>query len=85
MVDTPTKTTGEAVACGDRHAGVRFEADPDQLVKARYLVRPQTPIPSQMHGPAQERGDLANPDVLDVMVAPDEASVWDARPVPRET
>jgi len=80
--DIPEPGEGQEVAFGDRHGEVRYEPDPDQLVRARYLVRPEGPLPPHEHSAAQERGDLP-PSALveDVLVAPDVHSVWDARPV----
>ena len=69
------------VATGDRRDEVHFEPDADQLVKASHLVRPEGPLPPEEHSSAGERGALpGGPAVQDVRVAPDSASVWDARP-----
>jgi hypothetical protein len=68
------------VATGDRREEVRYESDPDQLVKARHLVRPTGQLPPDEHCPAQERGESPGREVLDVLVAHDSPSVWDARP-----
>jgi len=67
------------VATGDRRDEVHFEADPDQLVVARHLVRPNQLPPDIQPG----EGSAVEPDsppVEDVRVAPDAPSVWDARP-----
>ncbi len=79
--DTPDPQTPEPVASGDRRDEVHFEPDPNQLVVARFLTRPQGPLPpdiqpADMVPPAV--GDL--PPVEDVRVAPESPSVWDARP-----
>ena len=75
---------GEPVATGDRHEEVHFEPDPDQLVVARHLAKPNAPLPAQDDGPNQLAGETDVPPVEDVAVAPDSPSVWDARPLTRE-
>jgi hypothetical protein len=76
--DSPGET--EAVASGDRHAEIHFEPDPNQLVVARHLAKPQGPLAPDMQGPAQAAADADVPPVEDVAVAPEGPSVWDARP-----
>ena len=75
----------EVVATGDRRDEVHYEPDPDQLVVARFLRRPETPLP-----PDIQPADAVPPPppeallVEDVRVAPESPSVWDARPPPED-
>jgi len=76
----------EPIATGDRRDEVHFEADPNQLVVMRTLVRPDGPLPLQIT--TQGAGDAAQadtPPVEDVRVAPQSPSVWDARPPAEST
>jgi hypothetical protein len=64
------------VAVGDRHDAY-LEADPNQLVRARFTHKPATTPPQDLQNARQlARGE----PVEDVTVMDDEASVWDARP-----
>lgn len=69
------------VASGSRRGDMHYEADPDQLVVAKSMVRPDGPLPPEEQSPAVDHGelggDIARPDVR---VDPSTASVWDARP-----
>ncbi len=68
------------VASGDRREKVHYEADPDQLVVVKHLVRPDGPLPPQEHSEHAPAADADAPPIEDVRVAPAEPSVWDARP-----
>jgi len=72
----------EPVATGDRR-DAHYESDPDQIVRADFLVKPPGPLPPDMATGRVEAGEIAGaaPPVEDVAVAPDEPSVWDARPL----
>ncbi|MFL5295702.1 MAG: hypothetical protein ACJ798_04900 [Phenylobacterium sp.] len=73
----------EPVATGDRRETVHFERDPDQLVRARFLHKPDGPPPPDEHTGRVDAGAEpveAGPPIEDVAVAPDEPSAWDARP-----
>jgi hypothetical protein len=84
MTPDPVDTgASEPVATGDRHDEVHFEADPNQLVVARHLAKPDTPLPAQDDGPNQLASEGDVPPVEDVAVAPESPSVWDARPLSR--
>jgi hypothetical protein len=67
------------IATGDRREEVHLEADPDQLVVVRHEVRPRGPLPRQDAAGAPG-GSADVPPVEDVRIAPQEPSVWDARP-----
>jgi hypothetical protein len=79
------EVVAEVVATGDRRDEMHYEPDPDQLVVARFLRRPETPLP-----PDIQPADAVPPPppevsaVEDVRVAPQSPSVWDARPPPAE-
>lgn len=80
-----TDPNAVAVATGDRHEEVHFEADPGQLVVARHLVKPdRLPPDMQPNDWVESERDVPSvadaPPVEDVLVAPDAPSVWDARP-----
>ncbi|HEY8005145.1 MAG TPA: hypothetical protein VIE16_13000 [Phenylobacterium sp.] len=79
-------TPDEPVATGDRHDEAHYEPDPEQLVSARFLVKPTTPMPPDMATgrPAADEPVEPGPPIEDVAVAPDTPSVWDARPVASE-
>jgi len=73
----------EPVDTGDRREDSHFEPAPDgRGVRAHFLVRPDEPPPPDEqtgrvdHGIPAEQG----PPVEDLRLAPDAASVWDARP-----
>ena len=68
------------VATGDRRHEVHFEPDPDQMVVAHHLDRPRGPLPPQEQTPGAVAADADSPPIEDVRVAPEESSVWDARP-----
>jgi hypothetical protein len=68
------------IATGDRREQVHFEPDPKQMVVARHLVKPKAPLPPQEQTPGAAAADADAPPIEDVAVAPDEPSVWDARP-----
>jgi hypothetical protein len=68
------------IATGDRREQIHFEADKDQMVVARHLSRPDGPLPPQEATPGAAATVADSPPVEDVRVAPDESSVWDARP-----
>lgn len=70
----------EVVATGDRRDEVHYEADPDQLVKMRTLVKPDGPIPPEVTTPEDRAFDEGREPVEDIQVAPASPSVWDARP-----
>jgi hypothetical protein len=70
----------DRVATGDRREEVRFEADPDQLVKASHLVHPQGPLPRDVTRSGGAPEPPMETEVVDVLVAPESPSVWDARP-----
>jgi hypothetical protein len=79
--DTPFNA--EPVATGDRRDEVGFEADPNQLVRARFLRKPDGAPPPDEHTARVDAGAEpveAGPPVEDVAVAPERPSVWDARP-----
>ena len=64
------------VAVGDRRDAY-LEADPNQLVRARFTHKPDAPPPQDLQNArALARGQ----PVEDVTVMTDDASVWDARP-----
>jgi hypothetical protein len=66
------------IAVGDRHDAY-LEADPNQLVRARFTHKPGATPPQDLQNAQQfHRGE----PVEDVTVMDDEASVWDARPRP---
>jgi hypothetical protein len=75
-------TPDEPVATGDRRDEAHYEPDPDQLVSARFLVKPSTPLPPDMATgrPPEDEPVEPGPPIEDVAVAPDTPSVWDARP-----
>lgn len=79
-------TPDEPVATGDRRDEAHYEADPDQLVRARFLEKPAGRMPPDMATGRVEAGEVAgaSPPVEDVAVAPDTPSVWDARPIASE-
>lgn len=68
------------IATGDRREQVHFERDPDQLVKARHLQKPDGPLPPQEQTPGAVAAEADSPPVEDVGVPVEESSVWDARP-----
>ena len=68
------------IATGDRREEVHFEPDPDQMVVARHLRRPDGPLPPQGESPGAAAADVDSPPIEDVAVAPEDSSVWDARP-----
>ena len=86
--DIEPTTVPVPVATGDRRDEVHFESDPAQLVVAKHLVKPDTPLPLDV---TSERADDVTatdedvPPVEDVLVAPEAPSVWDARPVAEES
>lgn len=79
-----TDPTETEVATGDRRDEVHFEPDPNQLVVARHLVKPDRPLPPDLQTTVEDAGASAAdmPPIEDVLVAPDAPSVWDARPAP---
>ena len=76
--------TGEAVATGNRRAGVRYEPDPAQLVRVRATFPPDGPLAPEDASPTTEAGPGPARPVQDVAVARDAPSVWDARPPPED-
>jgi hypothetical protein len=79
---TPDDPKTEPVATGDRRDEAHYEPDPDQLVRARFLVRPTEPPPPDEHTGRVDQGLPAEegPPVEDLRIPPPSASVWDARP-----
>jgi len=78
-MNTPEKP--EPVATGDRRDEVRFEADPDQLVRLRATFKPEAPYPPEEQSAATDSGAIEDqPAVQDVAVSNSPGSVWDARP-----
>lgn len=77
-LDADDPAAADVVATGDRREEIHFEADPDQLVVARHLVRPAGPLPPQDDDAVLP--ESGGPPVEDVRVAPESPSVWDARP-----
>jgi hypothetical protein len=75
-------TPDEPVATGDRREEAHYEPDPDQLVRARFVVRPADSLLPDMATGRVQAGERAEPGppIEDVAVAPDTPSVWDARP-----
>ena len=76
-------SSDEPVATGDRRGEVHYEADPGQLVRARFLARPDAPPPPDEHTARIDAGAApaeAGPPGEDVAVAVEGPSVWDARP-----
>lgn len=69
------------IATGDRREEVSFAPDPNQLVVARHLRRPEGPLPPHGQSPGAAAADADAPPVEDVAVAPEDSSVWDARPL----
>jgi hypothetical protein len=69
------------IATGDRREEIHFEADPNQLVVARHLAKPQGPLAPGLQGPGEAAAAADAPPVEDVAVAPEGSSVWDARPL----
>lgn len=76
----------EPIATGDRRDEAHLEADADQLVRAAFLARPQSPPPPDEHTGRVDAGLPAEegPPVEDLRVAPTSPSVWDARPPRRD-
>jgi hypothetical protein len=68
------------IATGDRRDEMHFEADANQLVVVRHLVRPQGLAP-ELQGPGAAAADADEPPVEDVAVGYEGSSVWDARPL----
>jgi hypothetical protein len=71
-----------AVAHGSQREQVHYEADPDQLVRARFTKAPAGPMPpdEQSHALDEEGRAFSDaPPKQDVAVGPGEESVWDAR------
>jgi hypothetical protein len=70
------------IASGDRRDAHLEPAADGQGVRAHFLVRPDEPPPPDEqtgrtdHGAPAEKG----PPVEDLRLAPDDNSVWDARP-----
>jgi hypothetical protein len=75
-------TPDQPVATGNRRDEAHYEPDPEQLVRARFLVKPTEPLPPDMATGLVEAGERAEagPPIEDVAVAPDTPSAWDARP-----
>lgn len=79
-MSTPDKS--EPVATGDRRDEVRFEPDPDQLVRIRATFKPDAPYPAEEQSAATDSGAIDDqPSVQDVAASNAPESVWDARPV----
>lgn len=80
-IPEPDPTEPE-VATGDRHEEVHFEPDPNQLVVAKHLVKPDRPLSNDLQTNSEDAGASAAdvPPIEDVLVAPEAPSVWDARP-----
>jgi hypothetical protein len=77
---TPDPT--EPVATGTRRETMRYEADPDQLVRVRSTFAPQASLPPDLPTTREDEAQRfsAVPPVEDAVVVPPEPSVWDARP-----
>lgn len=83
-----TDPTEQEVATGDRFEEVHFEPDPNQLVVAKHLVKPDR-LANDLQTNAEDVDASAadRPPIEDVLAppeAPDAPSVWDARPVPED-
>jgi len=69
------------VASGSRRGEMHYEADPDQLLVARSMVKPGGPLPPEEQSAALDHDELdGSAQPSDVRVDPSTASVWDARP-----
>jgi hypothetical protein len=83
MTPDPIEPSGlEPVATGDRRETMRYEPDPDQLVRVRSTFSPTAPLPPDLPTAREDEAQRfsAVPPVEDAAVVPEEPSVWDARP-----
>ena len=74
-MDTPESP--EPVATGDRRDEVRFERDPNQIVRARFTA-PAKAVAAHDVTPSAPHEPPAIP--VDAVEAPKTPSAWDARP-----
>lgn len=76
----PQNPIPEDVAHGNRRDEMRYEDDPDQLVRIRHTFPVEGPLPPDEHVGALDE-DRPAPDLPTDAVEPRPSpSVWDARP-----
>ena len=69
------------IAHGDRADAVRYEPDPDQIVRVRHTQRPTTELPPDIPSDrSDEAARYTSPDVAEVALPPFGPSVWEALP-----
>lgn len=73
------RDSDERVATGDRREEVHYERRANGELRAQHLKRPDGPLPPHLAS-VDGAGDGRADATLDVAVAPDGPSVWDARP-----
>jgi hypothetical protein len=69
------------IAHGDRAEAVRYEPDPDQLVRVRHTQRPSAQLPPDIPSDRDdEAARYTSPDLAEVALPPFGPSVWEALP-----
>lgn len=69
------------VARGGRPDMVRYEADPDQLVRVKHTRAPDHALPPDIPTSRSDEADrFTSPDVADLPHTPYSPSVWEALP-----
>lgn len=71
----------QRVARGDRPGAVRYERDPDQVVRVRHTRAPDHALPPDIPTARDDEADrFTSPDTADLPHTPYSPSVWEALP-----